>query len=98
MSHDNYTTISWSRKDFTVFISLQDKKLLLWLSWSILLVASTGRTNFDWLLQLSDYSQLFDHNSTEWLVKNKAAIAQIPCEILILQFIGKPLCTKTNAI
>ena len=91
MSHDNYTTISWSRKDFTVFISLQDKKLLLWLSWSILLVASTGRTNFDWLLQLSDYSQLFDHNSTEWLVKNKAAIAQIPWEILILQFIGKPL-------
>ena len=83
-------------RNSTIFL---DKKLLLLLSWSILLlVASTGRTNFDWLLQLSDYSQLFDHNSTEWLVKNKAAIAQIPCEILIMQFIGKLLCTKTNAI
>ena len=32
------------------------------------------------LLQVSDYSQLFDYNCTEWLVKNEAADAPITFE------------------
>ena len=31
-------------------------------------------------LQVSDYSQLFDYNCTEWLVKNEAADAPITFE------------------
>ena len=53
-------------------------------------------------LQVSDYSQLSNYNSTEWLVKNKAANAPITFEeilmVMIMQFIGKLSCTNTNAI
>ena len=71
----------------------------------------TERTKYDWLLQLSDYRFLItancpitlsNYNSTEWLVKNKAANAPITFEeilmVMIMQFIGKLSCTNTNAI
>ena len=35
-------------------------------------------------LQVSDYSQLSDYNSTEWLVKNEAADAPITFEEIIM--------------
>ena len=71
----------------------------------------TERTKYDWLLQLSNYRcpitvnypiTLSNYNSTEWLVKNKAANAPITFEeilmVMITQFIGKLSCTYTNAI
>ena len=41
-------------------------------------------------LQVSDYSQLSDYSSTEWLVKNNAANAPITFEeILMVMITGK---------
>ena len=62
--------------------------------WSILwLVDLTERTKYDWLLQLSHYRcpitvdypiTLSNHNSTEWLVKSKAATAPILFEEIVI--------------
>ena len=44
------------------------------------------------LLQVSDYSQLSDYSSTEWLVKNNAANAPITFEeILMVMITGKTM-------
>ena len=56
---------------------------MLWLLWSTLcLVDLTERTKYDWLLQLSN------HNSTEWVMKNKAATAPITFEEIVTVMIN----------
>ena len=56
----------------------------------------TERTKYDWLLQLSNYRcpitvnypiTLSNYNSTEWLVKNKAAAAPILFEEIVIVMI-----------
>ena len=74
-----------------------DKRLLLWLLWSILWLMDLAEwTLYDWLLQLFDYRcpitvncpiTLSDYNCTEWLVKNEAADAPITFEEIVMVMI-----------
>ena len=60
-------------------------------------IGGFGWVAFVWLtttvlLQVSDYSQLSDYSSTEWLVKNNAANAPITFEeILMVMITGKTM-------
>ena len=55
-------------------------------------VAFVWLTTSTVLLQVSDYSQLSDYSSTEWLVKNNAANAPITFEeILMVMITGKTM-------
>ena len=52
------------------------------------MVDLTERTKYDWLLQLSDCPiTLSDYNSTEQLVRNKAAAAPITFEEIVMAMI-----------
>ena len=60
-------------------------------------IGGFGWVAFVWLtttvlLQVSDYSQLSDYSSTEWLVKNNAANAPITFEeMLMVMITGKTM-------
>ena len=61
-------------------------------------ISGFGWVAFVWLttstvpLQVSDYSQLSDYSSTEWLVKNNAASAPITFEeILMVMITGRTM-------
>ena len=54
-------------------------------------IGGFGWVAFVWLtttvlLQVSDYSQLSDYSSTEWLMKNKAANAAITFEETVMVY------------
>ena len=56
------------------------------------MIGGFGRADLVWLTtsnvepQVSDYSQLSDYSSTEWLMKNKAANAAITFEETVMVY------------
>ena len=48
-------------------------------------------TQYDWLLQLSDYSQVSDDSCIKWLAKNKAAVGPVKLEEIVLVIIRRTI-------